>query len=94
MLRKLSAYNLGIYMPHMHDEKTGAFLPRPVAYTQVEDALKVSFEPADKVADTVDWSYVPIGWMWVDGPHPMAMCTNRCVKMGTMHTSGHEKSDD
>ena len=30
MLRRLSEYQLGIFMPHMHDEKTGEFkvLPR------------------------------------------------------------------
>ena len=94
MLRKLSKYNLGIYMPHMHDDDTGEFRPLPTGFTQVEDALKVSFEPADQVADTVDRSYVPIGWFWVDGAHPMAVCTNRCVLLGPMHTSGHESKPD
>ena len=29
MLRRLSAFQLGIFMPHQHDEATGEFLPLP-----------------------------------------------------------------
>ena len=29
MLCRLSEYNLGIFMPHMHDERTGEFQPLP-----------------------------------------------------------------
>ena len=91
MLRKLSHYNLGIYMPHMHDDRTGAFQPLPAGLTQVENGLKVSFEPAEHV-DGPARSYVPVGWFWLDGTTPMAVCTARCVIQGSMHTSGHEKT--
>jgi hypothetical protein len=29
MLRRLSEYKLGIFMPHMHDRQTGEFQPLP-----------------------------------------------------------------
>ena len=61
MLRKLSQYNLGIYMPHMHDEQTGAFQPLPPGITQVEDGLKVSFQPEEECADQHDRSYMSVG---------------------------------
>jgi hypothetical protein len=35
MLRKLSKYNLGISMPHMHNEETGNFQPLPKELVQV-----------------------------------------------------------
>jgi hypothetical protein len=47
MMRKLSAYHLGVYMPHMHDEKTGVFQLLPEGVTQVEDNLRVSFQSVD-----------------------------------------------
>lgn len=59
MLKKLSKHNLGIYMPHMHDEETGAFKPLPPGITQVEDGLMVSFLPNNECADT---SYISVGW--------------------------------
>lgn len=64
MMRKLAAYNLGIYMPHMHDVKTGAFKVLPAGVTQVEDNLKISFQSVDPQGR----SYVPVAWLWRDGP--------------------------
>ena len=40
MLRRLSGYGLGIFMPHMHDERTGEFQPLPELVTQVESGLR------------------------------------------------------
>lgn len=74
MMRKLSAYNLGVYMPHMHDEKTGAFQLLPEGMTQVEDDLKVSFQSVD----LSDSSFVPVAWVWQDGPTPGATCKAIC----------------
>lgn len=88
MLRKLSEHNLGIYMPHMHDEGTGEFQPLPDGVSQLEDGLKVSFHPEEAIVDREDRSYVPIGWVWRDGATPRMACTSRCVSQGTMHTSG------
>ena len=41
MLRRLSAFQLGIFMPHQHDEATGEFLPLPFDVMQVESGLAV-----------------------------------------------------
>lgn len=97
MLRKLSKYNLGIYMPHMHDDQTGAFRPLPSGITQVEDGLRVSFQPEEECTDQPDLSYMPVGWYCYPGtvsasdPQKCVMrCSARCTMQGTMHTSGHD----
>ena len=66
MLRRLSEYDLGICMPHMHDELTGNFAPLPTGFIQVESGLKVSFEPAGEVAERAE-PFMPVGWAWQDG---------------------------
>ena len=66
MLRKLSMHGLGIFMPHMHDERTGEFQPLPDQVTQVESGLAVSFQPADEVAMRTD-QFLPVGWVWRAG---------------------------
>ncbi len=74
MLRRLSAYGLGICMPHMHDELTGNFAPLSPGVMQVESGLKVSFESAGDVATRAE-TYVPVGWAWRDGvPMAVAAC--------------------
>lgn len=75
MMHKLSAYNLGIYMPHMHDEKSGAFQLLPEGMTQVEDNLRVSFQSVDPPGR----SFVPVAWFWRDGPVPGAKCAAICL---------------
>ena len=44
MLRRLADFNLGIYMPHLHEDETGRFLPLPDGLIQVEDDLTVTFQ--------------------------------------------------
>ena len=66
MLRKLSAYNLGIFMPHRHDDETGNFLPLPDNMMQVESGLEVSFQPTAGIAIQPD-RFVPVGWFWRAG---------------------------
>jgi hypothetical protein len=44
MLKRLSNYGLGVFMPHMHAE-SGAFVELPRGMVQVEDNLRVSFKP-------------------------------------------------
>ena len=66
MLRRLSEYRLGIFMPHMHDERTGEFRPLPDEVTQVESGLKVSFQPAEEIAKQAD-CFLPVGWFWRAG---------------------------
>src|SRR5205085_6123033 len=82
MLQKLAKYNLGICMPHMHDETTGQFQVMPSGLTQVEDGLRVSFRPTEEVENN-DERYVPVGWFWhSDGTLGRMACTARCVMMG------------
>ncbi len=66
MLRRLSGHGLGIYMPHMHDEKSGDFLSLPDDVTQVEAGLEVSFQPAADIANQAD-RFVPVAWLWRAG---------------------------
>ena len=66
MLRRLSGYGLGIFMPHMHDERTGDFLSLPDDVTQVEAGLEVSFQPAAEIANQAD-RFLPVAWLWRPG---------------------------
>jgi hypothetical protein len=66
MLRKLSGHGLGIFMPHMHDERTGDFLSLPDDVTQVEAGLEVSFQPAAEIANQAD-RFLPVAWLWRAG---------------------------
>lgn len=74
MLRRLSEYKLGIFMPHKHDEQTGEFQPLPEDVMQVEAGLEVSFQPKEEIANQTDRS-LPVGWFWRAGaPTPSAVC--------------------
>ena len=74
MLRRLSEYDLGICMPHMHDELTGDFAPLPTGFVQVESGLKVSFESSGDLATQAE-TFMPVGWAWRDGESvPVAAC--------------------
>ena len=74
MLRRLSEYKLGIFMPHMHDERTGEFQSLPDEVTQVESGLEVSFLPSEDVANQQD-RFLPVGWFWRAGAAtPSAVC--------------------
>ena len=74
MLRRLSEYDLGICMLHMHDELTGDIAPLPTGLMQVESGLKVSFEPAGDLMMRAE-PFIPVGWTWHNGePVPVAAC--------------------
>jgi len=74
MLRKLSEYRLGIFMPHMHDEQTGEFQPLPDEVIQMESGLEVSFQAAEEIANQTD-RFLPVGWFWRAGTStPFAVC--------------------
>ena len=66
MLRRLSEYKLGIFMPHMHDEQTGQFQPLPDEVVQVESGLQVSFQPMKEIASQEN-RFFPVGWIWRAG---------------------------
>ena len=92
MLKKLSEYNLGIFMPHMHGEIDGEFQVLPKGVVQLEDGLRVSFVEEQAISEPD--SYVPIGWVWSeDGAASSAVCVMRCFKNDgdSMHYSGHKK---
>ena len=74
MLRRLSEYQLGIFMPHMHDEKTGEFHPLPDEVMQVESGMEVSFQSMEVIASQAD-RFLPVGWCWRGGAStPAAAC--------------------
>jgi hypothetical protein len=74
MLRRLSEYHLGIFMPHMHDEQTGDFQPLVDAVTQVESGLAVSFQPTAEIVHQTD-RFLPVGWYWRAAiAAPVAVC--------------------
>lgn len=74
MLRKLSKYKLGIFMPHMHDEQTGDFRALPDDVVQVESAMEVSFQATDEIANQTD-RFLPVGWLWRgNASTPSAVC--------------------
>ena len=66
MLRRLSAFQLGIFMPHQHDQATGEFLPLPADVMQVESGLAVGFQRLDQIANQTA-SFLPVGWLWRAG---------------------------
>ena len=74
MLRRLSKYKLGIFMPHMHDEQTGEFQILSDEVIQVESGLEVSFQNAKEILDRPD-RFMPVGWVWrACGPTTSAAC--------------------
>ncbi len=74
MLRRLSEYKLGIFMPHIHDEQTGEFQPLPDEVVQVESGLEVSFRPTEEIANQTD-RFLPVGWFWRAGAStPSVVC--------------------
>ncbi len=88
MLKRLSKYNLGICMPHMHDEETGAFEPLPDDVVQVEDAMEVTFRPRKPAR--ADERSLAVGWVWREGARGVEeMIAAKCITKpnDTMHYS-------
>ena len=71
MLQRLSEFDLGIFMPHQHDERTGDFQPLPDDVMQVESGLAVSFQRLDEIANQTV-SFLPVGWVWRAGAPTVA----------------------
>ena len=86
MLRKLSEYRLGICMPHMHDERTGEFLPLADEVTQVESGLVVSFQPAHAIALQPD-RFLPVAWVWRAGASTTATACEMVHEEGPGETA-------
>ncbi|MCG9893611.1 MAG: hypothetical protein MH252_21380 [Thermosynechococcaceae cyanobacterium MS004] len=60
MLRKLSKYNPGVSMLHMHNGETGDFQPLPKELVQVEADLKVSFSPIEEIPEEIQGQDSPL----------------------------------
>ena len=90
MLKRLSAYNLGICMPHMHNDDTGGFEVLPDDVVQVEDAMEVSFHPREGAGHEY---YLPVGWTWREGRTVDEMVAAKCVTRppDTMHYSTRKR---
>ncbi len=90
MIRRLGAYNLGVCLPHSHDDETGAFSELPDDVVSVERGQRVSFQKSVDVADPAH--FVEVGWRWVgDAVTGMMACHMKCVTNphGGMHFSEH-----
>ena len=94
MIRRLSEYNLGVYMPHLHVNENGGFAVLPKNVVQVESDLQVSFVSTEEAAKVVS---VPVAWLWDDsGPVPAARCGATCTpgSRDDQHRTYHIVSDD
>jgi len=85
LLRRLSEYNLGICMPHMHDAHTGEFLPLPDGVMQVESGLDVSFQPTAEIARQKD-RFLPVAWVWRAGASTPAAACEMVWDQGQSHS--------
>jgi hypothetical protein len=81
MLKRLSAYGLGIYLPHMHTD-TVDFAPLPRGMVQVENNLEVSFQSRSEARGDA------VGWVWDNQAQVAATC-QVCVKDTD---GGHKKA--
>ena len=74
MLQRLSEFDLGIFMPHRHDELTGDFQPLPDDTMQVESGCKVSFQNTQEIMNQAD-RFLPVAWRWRAGAStPASAC--------------------
>ena len=81
MLRRLSAFRLGIFMPHQHDDSTGEFQPLPDEVMQVESGRTVSFERLEEVARRTE-AFLPVGWLWRAGTLTVAAACEMAAREG------------
>ncbi len=96
MLRRLSQYELGIFMPHQHDERTGEFQPLPDDVMQVESGLKVSFRPIATIAKQTE-QFLPVGWIWRAGASTLAAACEMVLEGGpggTERSIKHKMPDE
>ena len=74
MLQRLSEFDLGVFMPHQHDERTGDFQPLPDDVMQIESGCKVSFRNTQEIANQAD-RFLPVAWRWQAGAAvPASVC--------------------
>ena len=81
MLQRLSEFDLGIFMPHQHDEQTGDFQPLRGDLLQVEAGCKVTFQNSDEIARQGE-RFLPVAWRWRDGASMAASVCEMVVQDG------------
>ena len=86
MLRRLSDYKLGIFMPHIHAEQTGEFEVLADDVVQVESGLEVSFRASEEV-EQKSAQFMPVGWLWRGG----RLTTSAACEM--VHQDGSSDTD-
>lgn len=90
--KTLAKYNLGIFMPHMHDEETGQFIDMPDDMMSIEAGLKTTFQTEEEMRASGE-QFVDVAWQWTgEGLDARMGCKNRCVALGTLHSTGHEST--
>ncbi len=94
MMAKLAKYNLGVFMPHQPNAKSGAFEVLEEGKMQMENDLQISFMTKDEAAKI---NSLPVGWVWKnDGVQGSAECTFACTLEtspttgGTVHIKTHK----
>ena len=74
MLQRLSEFDLGIFMPHQHDERTGDFQPLPDNVMQVEAGCQLSFQNTQEIVNQAG-RFLPVAWRWRAGASvPASVC--------------------
>jgi hypothetical protein len=81
MIRALSEYGLGVFLPHLHTDK--GFEPLPIDVVQLESDLKVEF--VDR-ADHALQGATPVGWVW---DAERAVVATACMCTGVDHDPHH-----
>ena len=81
MLQRLSQFDLGICMPHQHDERTGDSQPLPDDVMQVESGCKVSFQNTQEIVNQGD-RFLPVAWRWRAGASSPASACEMVVEEG------------
>ncbi|PZP51931.1 MAG: hypothetical protein DI598_01975 [Pseudopedobacter saltans] len=76
IMKQLAKYNLGVCMPHFHNEENGDFMELQNGIIQMERDLQVRFMTQ---AEAKQINSVPVAWRWQDdGVTASAICVAEC----------------
>ena len=81
MLHRLADFDLGIFMPHRHDDQTGEFQQLPDDLMQVESDRTVSFQRTEGVLGQPG-RFLPVAWLWRAGAPSAASACEMMVQEG------------
>ena len=89
IIKKLSEFNLGVCMPHFHEEVSGNFQELPKDVVQIEADMQVSFANQSTLNEIKG---IPVAWRWInDGVKVGAACLRICTPIEHGGLSGHNK---